>query len=125
VWRDLGSDEYTDKYADHVDGCIAALARKRIEECRLIEEVTAYDRELRSLEWANTEFEALNFSTKYDRLIDRLAKETSERQKLTKETALLRAESKQLHQKLGEQANELQNIYESISTKKRGGIFGK
>jgi chromosome segregation ATPase len=97
---------------NHVDETISLLARTRIEEMKLTEQVTDIGRLLRAGEWVNHESVVLGLPEKCKQL-------TEQNNQLTEETNQLRGQ-------MAEQARELQSIKDSLAAKeKRGGWFGK
>jgi hypothetical protein len=98
VWQDVGCAEYEDKFANHVDETISLLARVRIEEMKLTQQLADIGRLLRAGEWVNHESEVLGLPEKCKQLTE---------------------ENNQLRQ-------QVQSIKDSLAAKeKRGGWFGK
>jgi hypothetical protein len=111
VWHDVGCAEFEDRYVNHVDETISLLARARIEEMKLTQQLADIGRQLRAGEWVNRESGVLGLPEKCKLL-------TEQNNQLTEET-------NQLSEQVAEQARELQSTKDLLATKEKRGWFGK
>jgi gas vesicle protein len=143
----VGCAEYVDKYVNHVDEMISLLARARIEEMKLTQQLADIGRLLRAGEWVNHKSEVLGLPERCKQLTEensqlrkQLTEETHQlrqqcaeeisklRQQCAEETNQLRQqcaeETNQLRQHLAEQAKELQSMKDLLAAKEKRGWFG-
>jgi DNA anti-recombination protein RmuC len=137
VWQTVGCAEYEDKYVNHVDDTISLLARTRIEEMRLTQQLADMGRLLRAGEWVNHESEVLGLPERCKQLTEensQLRRQFTEesdqlRQQCGAETHQLRQqcaeETNQLREQVAKQAKELQSMKDLLAAKEKRGWFGK
>jgi vacuolar-type H+-ATPase subunit I/STV1 len=109
---------------NHVDETISLLARTRIEEMRLTQQLADIGRLLRAGEWVNHKSEVLGLPERCKQLTE----ENSQlRQQCAEETNQLRQrcaeETNQLRQQVAEQAKELQSMKDLLAAKEKRGWF--
>jgi vacuolar-type H+-ATPase subunit I/STV1 len=110
---------------NHVDETISLLARTRIEEMKLTQQLADIGRLLRAGQWVNHESEVLGLPERCKQLCE----ENSQLQRqLTEETNQLRQqcaeETHQLREQVAKQAKELQSMKDLLAAKEKRGWFG-